>query len=126
MGWYTRELTEIESGDGGLFGVPGHVRTDQGKEGDEGRWRGLGEVVACETAAVVRQRQADDEAHPEDGDQQAGRADQDAVLVAVADKAADDESDDFDSAARRGVEEGFLRRVAKGFDELVKEVGDAA
>lgn len=43
----------------------------------------------------------------------------------VSDEATDDESDDFDGAARRGVEKGFLGSVAEGFDELVEEVGDA-
>jgi len=81
----------------------------------------LCEVIAGETTGRARERKTDDEQHAEDGDEQAGNGDQDAVVEAVAEVAAGDEGDDFDA-----VQEEFLGDVVEGDDEFGEEVGDAA
>ena len=65
---------EVEGGDGRLLGVASHVAGNEREEGDEAGRARLGEVVACEAAAVIGEGQGDDEDHAEGGEHEAGGA----------------------------------------------------
>jgi len=79
---------QIQSCDCRLLGVTGYVTADQRQQGDKWRWRCLSQVVACETTAIVSEWQTDDQTHADDGDNEAGGTDEEAVLVAVAEQSA--------------------------------------
>lgn len=117
---------KIQRRDCGFLRVTRDITRDQAEETHEWTGARLREVVAGETAVVVVEGQADDEGHADDGEDEAGGGDEDAVAPAVAEVAAEEERDDFDGAAGGAVEEGLVRRVAEGGDELGEEVGDAA
>ena len=63
----------------------------------------MGQIVACETTAVVAERQTDNQTHADDSDDETGSADEEAVLVAIAEQSTGDKSNDFDGASRCGV-----------------------
>lgn len=94
---------QIQSGNGGLLGVASHVATDQRQESDEWSGRSLGQIISCKTAAVVAEWESDDQTHSNDGDDEAGSADEDAVLVAITCDTACNESHDLDGATWCGV-----------------------
>ncbi len=74
---------EIDGGYSSLLRVTGHIGGDEREQGDERGRTGLGEVIADETAEVVRERQGDDENHAEHGNDQTRTADQDSVAEFV-------------------------------------------
>ena len=86
-----------------LLRIPRHITTNQRQKRNKRRRRGLSEVVARETPIVIAERQADNQRHADDGDDEAYHGDQDAVFVVVARETARDHSDDFDGAAGCGV-----------------------
>jgi len=59
---------QIQRSHSRLLRVPRHVTANQRQERHERRRRRLREVVARETPAVVSERQADDQRHADDGD----------------------------------------------------------
>lgn len=50
----------------------------------------MGQIVACETTAVVAERQTDNQTHADDSDDETGSADEEAVLVAIAEQSTGD------------------------------------
>lgn len=88
---------EIHRRDGGLLGPPGHVGCDEGQNRDEGRGRGLREVVPDELAYVLVVVEAGDEEHSEDRQEHARSRDQEAVAEPIADDPNDNQGDDLPS-----------------------------
>ena len=81
---------QIQSSDCCLLGVPSYVTADERQQGYEWSWRCLGQIVACETTAVVAERQTDNQTHADDSDDETGSADEEAVLVAIAEQSTGD------------------------------------
>lgn len=81
---------QIQRSNSRLLSVPSHITANQRQERHERRRRGLGEVVACQTPAVIAQRQANDQRHAYNRDDEAYHCDQDAVLIVVACKTTSD------------------------------------
>lgn len=95
---------EIDGGYGSFLRVTGHIGSDKREQGHERGRTGLGEIVANETAEVVRERQGDDENHAEHGNDQTRTADQDSIAEFVTEITAEEKCNDFYGSARSSIQ----------------------